>query len=65
MTESNRVAKPPLLVGYPQGDPVLLVLKRSYLFWYCMLALQNRCYRGSGDTCSPQRTISTAATREK
>jgi acetyl-CoA synthetase len=39
MTESNRVAKYLYSSGIRKGDPVLLVLKRSYLFWYCMLAL--------------------------
>ena len=39
MTESNRTAKYLYSLGIRKGDPVLLVLKRSYLFWYCMLAL--------------------------
>lgn len=39
MTESNRMAKYLFSSGIKKGDAVLLVLKRSYLFWYCMLAL--------------------------
>ncbi len=39
MLESNRMANYLYSMGIRKGDPVLLVLKRSYLFWFTMLAL--------------------------
>ena len=36
---SNKTANYFKSLGIKKGDLVLLVLKRSYLFWYCMMAL--------------------------
>ncbi len=36
---SNKTANYFKSLGVKKGDCVLLVLKRSYLFWYCMMAL--------------------------
>lgn len=38
-TESDRAANYLRSLGIRKGDRVLLTLGRSYLFWYCMLAL--------------------------
>ena len=39
MLESNRAANYFKYLGVKKGDKVLLVLKRSYLFWFCILGL--------------------------
>lgn len=39
MRYSNKAANYFKSLDIKKGDPVLLVLKRSYLFWYCLLAL--------------------------
>ncbi len=39
MLESNRAANYFNYLGIKKGDKVLLVLKRSYLFWFCILGL--------------------------
>ncbi|MBE7013564.1 MAG: acetyl-CoA synthetase, partial [Ruminococcaceae bacterium] len=39
MLESNRAANYFKYMGIKKGDKVLLVLKRSYYFWFCILAL--------------------------
>lgn len=39
MLWSNKTANYFKSMGINKGDKVLLVLKRSYLFWFCMLAL--------------------------
>lgn len=39
MKYSNKTANYFKSLGIKKGDLVLLVLKRSYLFWYCMMAL--------------------------
>ncbi|MDR1700919.1 MAG: AMP-binding protein, partial [Lachnoclostridium sp.] len=39
MKYSNKTANYFKSLGIKKGDTVLLVLKRSYLFWYCMMAL--------------------------
>jgi len=39
MLYSNKAANYFTSLGVKKGDFVLLVLKRSYLFWYCMMAL--------------------------
>lgn len=39
MRYSNKAANYFKSLGIKKGDFVLLVLKRSYLFWYCMMAL--------------------------
>lgn len=39
MLESNRAANYFKAMGVKKGDKVLLVLKRSYYFWFCMLGL--------------------------
>ena len=39
MRYSNKTANYFKSLGIQKGDFVLLVLKRSYLFWYCMMAL--------------------------
>jgi acetyl-CoA synthetase len=38
-TESNRVANFFRSAGIKKGDPVMLILKRHYSFWFCTLAL--------------------------
>ncbi|MBE5743188.1 MAG: cupin domain-containing protein [Clostridiales bacterium] len=38
-TESNRVANYFTSLGIKKGDKVMLVLKRHYQFWFCMVAL--------------------------
>ncbi len=40
MEESNRTANYFRSLGIKKGDPVMLVLKRHYQFWFCMLALE-------------------------
>jgi len=39
MLASNKAANYFKSIGIKKGDYVLLVLKRSYLFWYCMMGL--------------------------
>ncbi|MDR1117634.1 MAG: AMP-binding protein [Oscillospiraceae bacterium] len=39
MLNSNKVANYLKSLGVKKGDFVMLVLKRHYLFWYCMMAL--------------------------
>ena len=39
MVQSNKAANLFKSLGVKKGDFVLLVLKRSYLFWYCMMGL--------------------------
>jgi acetyl-CoA synthetase len=39
MLASNKAANYFKSIGIKKGDFVLLVLKRSYLFWYCMMGL--------------------------
>ena len=39
MIYSNKAANYFKANGIGKGDPVLLVLKRSYLFWFCMMGL--------------------------
>ena len=39
MRESNRAANYFKYIGVKKGDAVLLVLRRSYLFWFCILGL--------------------------
>ena len=39
MIYSNKAANYFKSLGIKKGDFVLLVLKRSYLFWYCMMGL--------------------------
>jgi len=39
MTESNRAASYLYSLGIRKGDPVMLVLKRSYWFWFVLLGL--------------------------